>query len=141
MTAIRKTPRTRKNVAPPATGWKTIAKAVAEALDDKKAQDILVLDLKGESSMTDALIIASGTSERHLATLVDTVTDRLKALGYHVNGVECQPGSHWAVVDAGDVVVHVFLPEARKLYRLERLWAPAFDADGPDTTALDLQLA
>ncbi|MBI1363263.1 MAG: ribosome silencing factor [Proteobacteria bacterium] len=96
------------------------------ALEDKKAEDIAVISLKGKSAMADALIIATGTSDRHVNTLIDNVRAELEKQGSVVHSVEGTASGHWVLLDAGSVVVHVFQPEARQLYRLERLWSPTF---------------
>lgn len=105
------------------------------ALDDKKAQDITVISLKGKSAMADALVIATGTSDRHVTTLVDNVRQALERDGTTVLSVEGTDTGHWVLLDAGSMIVHVFQPEARQMYRLERLWSPTFWDE--DDTALD----
>lgn len=99
------------------------------ALTDKKAEDIVPLSLVGKTSMADAMIIATGTSSRHVVTLVDTVCEALAKAGYTVDGVEGQMVGDWVIVDTGDILVHVFQEEARAHYRLERLWSHNFDLD------------
>lgn len=99
------------------------------ALNDKKAEDIVPLSLYGKTSMADAMLIATGTSSRHVATLVDSVCEALAKAGYTVSGVEGQMVGDWVIVDTGDVLVHVFQEEARAHYRLERLWSHNFDLD------------
>lgn len=99
------------------------------ALTDKKAEDIVPLSLVGKTSVADAMIIATGTSSRHVVTLVDTVCEALAKAGYTVDGVEGQMVGDWVIVDTGDILVHVFQEEARAHYRLERLWNHNFDLD------------
>ncbi len=96
---------------------------VMEALDDLKAKDVSLLDVSRLTSVTDLMIIASGTSTRHVSALANNVVEKAKASGLQPLGVEGQAGSDWVLVDLGDVVVHVMLPETRQLYDLERLWA------------------
>ncbi|MCE8034727.1 MAG: ribosome silencing factor [Halomonas sp.] len=96
---------------------------VVEALEDLKAKDVALLDVSRLTSVTDLMVVASGTSTRHVAALADNVVQQAKANGIQPLGVEGQAGSDWVLVDLGDLVVHVMLPETRQLYDLERLWA------------------
>ncbi|MCC5870974.1 MAG: ribosome silencing factor [Gammaproteobacteria bacterium] len=95
---------------------------VMDALDDLKGQNVLALDVSGSSSVTDWMVIASGTSGRHVKALVDRLIERVKAQGVIPIGVEGQATLDWVLVDLGDVVVHVMQQEARAFYDLERLW-------------------
>lgn len=95
---------------------------VNQILQDGKAQDILTLDLKGKTSLTDTLIIASGTSTRHVMALANTLTEKLKEAGYHVAVDGKQSAGKWVVLDLGDAIVHIFHPEARAFYEIEELW-------------------
>lgn len=99
---------------------KTLA---VDALEELKAKDIVQLDVARLTSVTDLMIIASGTSTRHVAALAQRVVERAKEQGLQPRGVEGEAGSDWVLVDLGSVVVHVMLPETRQLYDLERLWA------------------
>ena len=94
-----------------------------EALEELKGQDITELDVSTLTSVTDVMVIASGTSSRHVAALADNVVERAKEAGVRPLGVEGEAGADWVLVDLGDVVVHVMMPDARRLYDLERLWA------------------
>jgi ribosome-associated protein len=93
------------------------------ALDDLKAQDITVIDLHGKASFADYMVVATGTSSRHTASLGDNVAASLKKEGFRVYGMEGQQAGEWVCVDAGDIVVHIFQPDFRKLYNLEKLWS------------------
>lgn len=95
---------------------------VVDALDDLKGQNVLALDVSGSSSVTDWMVIASGTSGRHVKALVERVIERVKAQGATPLGVEGQSTLDWVLVDLGDVIVHVMQKEARGFYDLERLW-------------------
>ncbi len=97
------------------------------ALDDMKARDITELDVRGKSSVTDYMVIASGTSKRHVMSVAQEVLDKVKAAGLQPMGTEGQSAGDWILVDLGDVIVHVMMPDARSFYDLERLWQ--FDAD------------
>ncbi|MDR9439206.1 MAG: ribosome silencing factor [Halomonas sp.] len=96
---------------------------VIDALEDLKAQDIAVLDVSRLTSVTDLMVVASGTSSRHVAALADSVVQAAKEQGVPPLGVEGESGADWVLVDLGNLVVHVMLPETRQLYDLERLWA------------------
>ncbi len=96
---------------------------VLDALDDLKAKDVAQLDVSRLTSVTDLMVVASGTSTRHVAALANNVVERVKAEGIQPLGVEGEAGADWVLVDLGDLVVHVMLPETRALYDLERLWA------------------
>lgn len=96
---------------------------VIAALDDLKGVQIVSLDVSQLTDVMDYLVVASGTSNRHVKSLADNVIDAGKAAGCRPLGVEGQDGSEWVLVDFGDVVVHVMLPATRDFYDLERLWS------------------
>jgi len=106
---------------------KTIDKATACArlADEKKGKDILVLRLGGLTDITDYFVLASGTSERHIKTVVDSVTKGMKEEGIRPNTIEGYYEGRWAVIDYQSVIVHVFLESLRELYDLESLWIEA----------------
>lgn len=95
---------------------------VKDALEDIKALDITELDIRGKSSIADYMYVVSGTSNRHLQAIVNNVSEKAKAAGIEHIGREGDPGSEWVLIDYGDVIVHVMLPETRAYYDLERLW-------------------
>ncbi|WP_174559999.1 ribosome silencing factor [Acinetobacter bouvetii] len=97
-------------------------KVVHEALSDVKAKDILELDVSSISNVADAMVIASGTSTRHIKALADNVADEARKAGFRPLGVEGERDAEWILIDLGYVVVHVMLPTARKFYDLESLW-------------------
>jgi ribosome-associated protein len=105
---------------------------VLTSLEDDKAEDILAIDIRGKSSFADMLIVASGRSARHVGALADHVMRKLKESGVKDVRVEGMPNCDWVLVDAGDVVVHLFRPEVRSFYNIEKIWAAS---PGP-TTAL-----
>ncbi|MBB1485514.1 ribosome silencing factor [Oceanospirillum sediminis] len=96
---------------------------VIDSLEEMKGNDITVLDVSGSTSVTDFMIIASGTSNRHVSSLANNVVENVKDNGVRPLGVEGQAGSEWVLVDLGDVVVHVMQPATRQFYDLERLWS------------------
>ncbi|MDN6320833.1 MAG: ribosome silencing factor [Marinobacter sp.] len=100
---------------------------IVNALEDVKAQDVSVVDVRDRTSVTDFMVLASGTSNRHVKSLADSVVVDAKEQGVRVNSVEGGGGSDWILVDMGDVVVHVMLPATREFYDLERFWRDAPD--------------
>ncbi len=103
---------------------------VLDALDDLKANNVVALDVSGLTDVMDYLVVASGTSNRHVKALAENVSMEAKQAGGRPLGVEGQDGAEWILVDFGDVVVHVMLPATRDFYDLERLWsAPAQPAE------------
>ena len=103
---------------------------VREALEDVKAKDIIELDISTISNVADAIVIASGTSTRHIKSLADNVAEEARKAGFRPIGVEGERDAEWILIDLGFVVVHVMLPTARKFYDLESLWRTA-----PETVA------
>ncbi len=95
---------------------------VRTALEDVKAKDILVMDISTVSNMADAIVIACGTSTRHIKSLAHNVAEEARKAGFRPIGVEGERDAEWILVDLGFVVVHVMLPTARKFYDLESLW-------------------
>jgi len=92
-------------------------------LDEDKAQDVVFIDLKGKSSVADGLIVASGRSQRHVGALADHLLRALKEAGYGRCRVEGMPHADWVLIDAGDVIVHLFRPEVRAFYNIEKIWS------------------
>ena len=101
------------------TDLKTI---ILNTLDSNKALDIVSIDLKNKSSMADYMIIASGTSSRHIQSLSEQVLEKLKANGVKNSKIEGKESSEWKLVDGIDLIVHIFHPEKRKFYELEKIW-------------------
>jgi ribosome-associated protein len=99
-----------------------LRKQVLAALDELKAKDVKEIDVRGKTSIADVLIIASGTSTRHVKSLADEVVRFVKKAGMMPLGVEGQREAEWVLVDLGDIIVHVMLPRIREFYGLERLW-------------------
>lgn len=101
-----------------------IVSQVLNRLDEEKAEEVVTIDLQGKSDVADTLVIASGRSQRHVGALADKLLRALKEMG--VQGVKSEglPAADWVLLDAGDVIVHLFRPEVRDFYNLERIWAP-----------------
>ena len=113
----------------------TLRKSVIAALEDLKAKDIREIDVRGKTSIADLLVIASGTSARHVKSIADEVVKFAKKAGVMPLGVEGEREAEWVLVDLGDVIVHVMLPRIREFYGLERLWTVA-DRDEQGEAAL-----
>ena len=96
---------------------------VVDALEDLKAQDIKVLDVRGVASFTDLMVVASGSSTRQVKALADKVVEKCLTAGIRPLGVEGQQEAEWVLVDLADIVVHVMLPQTRDFYNLEKLWS------------------
>nr|WP_225908038.1 ribosome silencing factor [Hyphomonas sediminis] len=102
---------------------RSIADALSKLLEDDKAEDLIVVELQGKSSLADFMIIASGRSGRHVAALADHVAQEVKKLTGRTPSVEGMPNADWVLIDTGDVIVHLFRPEVREFYNLEKIWA------------------
>ena len=100
-----------------------LSEIIVNALDDTKAQDIVKLDVRDLTTVTDYMIIASGTSNRHVRALVDNVSEKARAAGRKAIGIEGEDGSEWVLLDLDDALVHVMLPKVREFYNLEKLWS------------------
>jgi ribosome-associated protein len=114
-----------RSAATPVTrppSFATLRRRVLAALDELKAHDIREIDVRGRTSIADLLIIASGTSSRHVKSIADEVVKFAKRAGMLPLGVEGEDEAEWVLVDLGDIIVHVMLPRIREFYGLERLW-------------------
>ena len=96
---------------------------VLQHLDDDQAQDVVTIDLEGKSSIADHMVIASGRSTRQVASIAQKLAEKIKQSGFGPVRLEGLPAADWVLIDAGDVVVHLFRPEVRSFYNLERMWA------------------
>jgi ribosome-associated protein len=103
---------------------------ILSRLDDDKAQEVVHIDLKDKSSVADGLIVASGRSHRHVGAMADHLLRTLKEAGFGKARVEGLPACDWVLIDAGDVIVHLFRPEVRAFYNIEKIWA----VDAPHRT-------
>jgi ribosome-associated protein len=95
---------------------------VINALDDMKALEIKVLDVRGLTDVADTMVIASGTSDRHVRSVAQKLVEKTKAAGFQPHGVEGQQDSDWVLIDLNEIIVHVMLPRVREFYGLEKLW-------------------
>ena len=135
--SVTRSPRTgRKATAKPATAKPSaepaalaspdpadLARLVVQQLEDDKAENVLNIPLSGKSPMADAMIVASGRSARHVSALADHVARKLKDAGAGQVRIEGLPNADWVLIDAGDIIVHIFRPEVREFYNLERIWS------------------
>jgi ribosome-associated protein len=112
-----------KTLLPKKPSLKQLERLIHTSLDDHKAEDIVSIDLTGKSDFADRMIVATGTSARHVSSLADYVVTALKAAGYNAVPVEGRESCDWVLVDAGNIIVHIFKPEARGYYNLEKMWA------------------
>ena len=111
-----------------------LADMIYDILDTQSAENIVRLDLTGKSSIADTMIVASGRSNRHVSALSDYIQRGLKEIGLKKLGIEGDKQNDWVLIDAGDVIVHLFRPEVREFYALEKLWAVSPNSeelDGP----------
>ena len=125
-TSTRKIRDGKKAVAPPKTArtpksppLKTV---ILAALDDMKALEVKLLDVRGLTDIADFMVIASGTSDRHVRSVAQRVVERAKEAGFRPHGVEGQQDGDWVLIDLNEMIVHVMLPRVREFYGLEKLW-------------------
>ena len=98
-----------------------ILEIVQKVLDDNKAEDVVVIDLEGKTSIANQMVVASGTSNRHVASIADKLMATLKKAGFKAT-IEGEDKADWVLIDAFDVIVHLFRPEVREFYNLEKMW-------------------
>ncbi len=113
---------------------KQLSDLVVDALEEVKAKDIVKLDVRKLTTVTDYMIVASGTSNRHVKALADAVAEKSRQAGHRPLGIEGENGSEWVLLDLQDALVHVMLPRVREFYNLEQLWSlgPASDKAATD---------
>jgi len=124
MTSLEPVPAAAGAARPaPLTGDSPLHSLVLSSLDDDQAQDVVSIPLEGKSSIADHMVIASGRSTRQVAAMAQKLAERIKKAGHPPARIEGLPAADWVLIDAGDVVVHLFRPEVRSFYNLERMWA------------------
>ena len=106
-----------------------ILKTIQDELDADKAEDIVTINLSGKTDIADAMVVASGRSQRHVGALADHVVRRLKEVGYSGAKIEGMPACDWVLIDAQHVIVHLFRPEVREFYNIERVWSEEAHAE------------
>lgn len=112
----------KKAATPTAPARPSLQKVVVDALEDMKALEIKVLDVRGLTDIADTMVIASGTSDRHVRSVAQRVVEKTKQAGFRPHGVEGQQDSDWVLIDLNEMIVHVMLPRVREFYGLEKLW-------------------
>ncbi len=123
--AVAKTAKSAGSKKAPKTNLSDrLLKLILTSLDDDKAEDVLSIDLRGKSELADHMVIASGRSTRQVASIADNLTDRVKSELDVSSRLEGKQASDWVLIDCGDVIVHVFRPEVREFYQLEKMWLP-----------------
>lgn len=125
-TAVTSPPAVQPASAPPAAPEPDVDQlqaVILAKLDEDKAEDVVTIDLQGKSPLADAIVVASGRSQRHVAALADHLQRALKDAGFGRVQVEGLPQADWVLLDAGDVIVHLFRPEVRAFYQIEKIWS------------------
>ena len=115
--------------APVAAPERPMIDVILDCLDDAKAEEVVAVDITGKSSLADHMVVASGRSQRHVGAVADQMITALRDAGYGKPRIEGLPHCDWVLVDAGDVIVHIFRPEVREFYNIEKMWQADFAAD------------
>jgi ribosome-associated protein len=131
----KKRPAAKRSKPKPKKAPKTLEQIVAGALDDLKAVDVHVLDVRHLTTVTDTMVVASGRSDRHVRAIANAVVEQCKKAGFRPIGVEGERSGEWVLVDLAYLVVHVMLPRVREFYNLEKLWNMPARPDDAELTA------
>jgi ribosome-associated protein len=123
-------PRAKSTPRPKAAPAPGLLDCIEQALDDGKAEDVVVIDLQGKTSIADHMVIATGRSQRQVSALAERVLTAIRERGHRPGGSEGMRQGDWVLIDAGDVIVHLFRPEVRTFYNLEKMWGAALDEAG-----------
>jgi ribosome-associated protein len=118
-----------KTAAPAAEPEIQMIDVVLQTLEDAKAEETVSIDITGKSSLSDHMVVTSGRSNRHVGAVADQLVKSLREAGFGKPRIEGLPHADWVLVDAGDVIIHIFRPEVREFYNLEKMWAVEFAAD------------
>jgi ribosome-associated protein len=119
----------KKSTAPVAPPESQMIDVVLQSLEDAKAEQTVAIDITGKSSLSDHMVVTSGRSHRHVGAVADQVAKALREHGFGKPRIEGLPHCDWVLVDGGDVIVHIFRPEVREFYNIEKMWAVDFAAD------------
>lgn len=111
---------------------------IHESLDADKAESIEIIDLKGQTAIADYMVVASGRSSRQVGALAEKLEERLKALGVRDIRIEGKDQCNWVIVDAGDIIVHLFKPEVREFYNIEKMWRAPMIVEAPSSQSRSL---
>ena len=117
-------PRNRKGHA---SELERLQSIIVDSLEGDKAENVLTLDLAGKAAFCDRMVIATGLADRQIAAMAEHLSEKLHAAGLKRVQVEGAGGADWVLIDAGDIIIHLFKPDARRLYALERRWGPELD--------------
>jgi ribosome-associated protein len=122
-------PRARKPAAPKTTQPELdrMQAIIIASLEEDKGEEILAIDLAGRASFADRMVVATGLADRQIAAMATHLSDRLHEAGFKKLRIEGANGTDWVLIDAGDIIIHLFKPEARSLYALEKMWGPDLD--------------
>jgi len=123
-------PRAKSTPRPKAGPTAGLLDCIGQALDDGKAEDVVVIDLQGKTSIADHMVIATGRSQRQVSALAERVLTMIRERGNGRAGSEGMRQGDWVLIDAGDVIVHLFRPEVRRFYNLEKMWGADFSEAG-----------
>lgn len=99
-----------------------VLKAVNTSLEDSKAEEIITIDIRGKSAIGDYMVVASGRSHRHVGAVAEHLMQAIKQKGYGISKIEGTPNCDWVLIDTGDIIVHIFRPEVREFYGIEKMW-------------------
>jgi len=119
---VKTIPRAKSKATPKAATAPSLLERIEQALDDGKAENVVVIDLHDKTSIADYMVIASGASQRQVAALAERVMEAVREKGKHRPSAEGVRQGDWVLIDAGDVIVHLFRPEVRGFYNLEKMW-------------------
>ena len=125
----RKTAPESLQAAPTPTPEPKMIDVVLQSLEDAKAEQTVAIDIAGKSSLADHMVVTTGRSNRHVAAVADQVVKALRESGFTKPRIEGLPHADWVLVDGGDVIVHIFRPEVREFYNIEKMWQADFAAD------------
>jgi ribosome silencing factor RsfS/YbeB/iojap len=112
-----------------------LQKIIVTSLEDDKAEEVVALDLQGRAAFADRMVVATGIADRQIAAMATHLEQKLSEAGLKRVLIEGASGSDWVLIDAGDIIVHLFKPEARAMYGIERMWGPDLDEKAPDEEA------
>ncbi|HTJ57764.1 MAG TPA: ribosome silencing factor [Devosiaceae bacterium] len=104
---------------------------ILQSLEDAKAEETVAIDITGKSSLSDHMVVTTGRSNRHVGAVADQLVKALREAGFSKPRIEGLPHCDWVLVDGGDVIVHIFRPEVREFYNIEKMWQAEFAADAP----------
>jgi ribosome-associated protein len=126
----------RKKAAPklPLPELDRMQQVICASLEDDKAEDIVAIDLAGRASFADRMVVATGLADRQISAMATHLNEKLVEAGFRKAFTEGATGTDWVLIDAGDIIVHLFKPEARTLYGLEKMWSAELDETMPDSS-------